>query len=120
MHRQIVFVKVDASFNYLKAYIRYPKHTLVHHIGEVRSCYNRNKTYVPVFYRGNKLWVLVLVRVIKSYEQELVPIIYYRNKPRVPMFYFLTTSTTIIITITATTKNNSSRIKIGWLASYNL
>ena len=80
------------------------KNTLVQHIGEVRSCYNRDKTYVPVFYRGNKLCVLVLVRVIKSYEQELVPIIYYRDKTRVHMFYFLTTSTTIIITITATTK----------------
>ena len=31
--------------------------------GEV---YLRNKTSVSVFYRGNKLWVLVLVRVIKS------------------------------------------------------
>ena len=29
-------------------------------------CYLRNKIFVPVFYRGNKLSVLVLVRVIKS------------------------------------------------------
>jgi len=33
---------------------------LVQRIGEVRSCYNWNKTSVPVFYRRNKLWVLVL------------------------------------------------------------
>ena len=45
--------------------IRFPK-KLVQHIGEVQSCQNRNKTYVPMFYGGNKIWVLVLVRVIKS------------------------------------------------------
>ena len=62
---------------------------LVQHIGEVRSCKNRNKTYVPVFYRGYKIWVLVLVRVIESYAIKLVPMFYYRDKTRVQMFYFL-------------------------------
>ena len=45
-----------------------------------------------MFYRGNKLWVLVLVRVIKSrvrysYAPELLSIFYYRIKTRVQMFY---------------------------------
>ena len=37
---------------------------------------NQNKTSVPVFYRGNKLWVLILVCVIKSYVPKLIPIFY--------------------------------------------
>ena len=37
----------------------------------------------PVFYRGYKIWVLVLVRVIKSL------VIAHRDKTRVQMFYFL-------------------------------
>ena len=68
--------------------ISFPK-TLVQHIVEVRSCWNRNKTYVPVFYRVNKLWVLVLVHPhswIISYALELVPIFYYRDKTRVRCF----------------------------------
>jgi len=54
---------------------------------------------VSVFYRGNNLWVLILVHVIKSlvlahscfnlYAPELVPIFYYRDKTRVHMFSFL-------------------------------
>ena len=32
---------------------------------------------------------LVLVHVIKSYAPELLPMVYYRGKPRVQMFYFL-------------------------------
>ena len=48
----------------------------------------------PVFYRGNRVWVLVLVCVFKSlnfnsYAPELVPIFYYRDKTRVQMFDFL-------------------------------
>ena len=68
--------------------IRFPKQ-LVQHIGGVRSCKNRNKTFVPVFYRGSKIWILVLVRVIKSYASKIVPMVYYRDKTRVQMFYFL-------------------------------
>ena len=72
--------------------IRFPKR-LVQHIGEVRSCLNRNKTSVPVFYRGNKTSVLVLVRIMlahsrfNSYAPELVPMFYYRDKTRVQMFF---------------------------------
>ena len=32
----------------------------------VMNMYLRNKTSVPMFYHGHKIWVLVLVRVIKS------------------------------------------------------
>ena len=64
---------------------------LVHHIGEVTSCYNRNETSVPVFYRGNKLLVLVLLAHswFNSYAPELVPILYYCDKTRIQMIYFL-------------------------------
>ena len=39
--------------------------------------------------RDNKTWVLVLVRVIKSYAPEPVPMFYYRVNTREQMFYFL-------------------------------
>jgi len=39
---------------------------------------------VPVFYRGNKIWVLVLVLAPK-----LIPMIYYRDKTQVQMSCFL-------------------------------
>ena len=45
--------------------IRYPKN-LAQHIGGVWSSYNRDKTYVPVFYSVIKLWVLILVCVISA------------------------------------------------------
>ena len=32
----------------------------------VQNMYLSNKTSIPVFYHGHKIWVLVLVRVIKS------------------------------------------------------
>ena len=44
----------------------------------------RNKTYVPVFHRGNKIahsW-------FNLYVPELVPIIYFGDKTWVHMFYF--------------------------------
>ena len=44
----------------------------------------RNKTSVSVFYRGNKIWVRVRVRITSA----LTPIFYYRDKTRVHMFYF--------------------------------
>jgi len=56
---------------------------------------NRNKTSVPVFYRVNKLWVLVLVLAhssFNSYTPELVPIFYYCDKTWIQMFYFLSIS----------------------------
>ena len=74
MHSKIVFVKVESSVTEINVYWdpkerstkRHPvnKHfpkILVQHIGEVQSCQKRNKTSVLVFYRGNKIWVLVLV-----------------------------------------------------------
>ena len=52
--------------------------------------YFRFKTSAHVFYRGNKTWVQVRVRMhyIMSALAERVPICYYRDKPRVQMFYF--------------------------------
>ena len=47
--------------------------------------YLRNKTYVPVFYCGNKIWVRVrCVWIILN----RVRLIYFRYKSRVQMFYF--------------------------------
>ena len=39
---------------------------------------------------------LVLVHVIKSYAPELLPMVYYRGKPRVQMFYFLIKHMTLV------------------------
>jgi len=112
MHCKIVFVKVESSAIEIfesvnwsrRCYsIRFINAKKVQHIGEVRSCKNRNKTYIPVFYRGNKTWVLVLVCVIKSlvlahswfntYAPEPVPMVYYRDQTWVKMFYFLNKET---------------------------
>ena len=53
--------------------------------------YLRYKTYVPVFYRGNKLWVRVRVRInliTSAHAPERVPTLYYRDKTWVQMFNF--------------------------------
>ena len=47
----------------------------------------RNKAYIPVFYRGNKIWVQVRV-CMNEITIALVPITCYRDKTRVQMFYF--------------------------------
>ena len=55
------------------------------------TLYLRNTTYVPVFYRGNKIWVRVRVRmnlITSALAPERVPIIYFRDKSRVQLFYF--------------------------------
>ena len=59
------------------------------------AVWESKRTHVPVFYRGNKIWVLILVLVhswFNSYAPELVSILYYRDKTRVHMFYFLNVS----------------------------
>ena len=61
------------------------------HIKHVREF--RNKTSVPVFYRGNKVCVRVRVRMNQitsalEPEPERVPIIDFRDKTKVQMFYF--------------------------------
>ena len=47
---------------------------------------SRNKTSVPVFYRGNKIWVRIRMRkneIMSALAPERVPIIYFRDKTRV-------------------------------------
>jgi len=56
MHSKIVFVKVESSVINVE-----PKQRDTFHL--VIECYLRNKTYVTVFYRGNKTWVRVRVRI---------------------------------------------------------
>ena len=56
----------------------------------------RNKISVPVFYRGNKPWVRVWVcmnLITSALAPERAPIIYYRDKTQVQMFYFASDTT---------------------------
>ena len=55
-------------------------------VNQTTSCqHTLSKKNSASHWRGT----VVLVRVIKSYSPELVPIFYYRDKTRVQMVYFL-------------------------------
>ena len=107
-YRKIVFVKVESSVirNIWKRSLTQKEMLLGSQgaVNQTTSCQHKlsknncntlerygHKTSVPMLYRVNKLWVLILLAHswFNSYAPELVPIFYYRDKTRVHMFYFL-------------------------------
>jgi len=103
MHRKIIFEKVGSSVIeiseivhcsrrfYAISFISVWNEISLGSQGTVNQTTSCQHT-LSVFNRGNKIWVLVLVRAhswLNSYTPKLAPMFYYRDKTRVQKLYFL-------------------------------